>query len=120
MKKVGMPVRRFAVALIGFAFLACSTLFWGGPAHAAMSARNVIPKGLDELSVIQRAQYVYGGYNYCWFPAGWRGPGWYVCSYGPWVRGRWCGGPAGWRGWYYRGGPRPYWRGRGEWHEHGH
>ena len=119
MNKVGMPVLRCAVALVGFAFLASSMLLCGGPAHAAMSARNIIPKGSDELSLIQHAQYVYGGYSYCWFPAGWQGPGWYVCNYGPWVRGRWWGGPAGWRGWYYRGGPRPYWRGRGDWHEHG-
>src|SRR3974390_2063298 len=83
MNKVGMPVLRCAVALVGFAFLASSMLLCGGPAHAAMSARNIIPKGSDELSLIQHAQYVYGGYSYCWFPAGWQGPGWYVCNYGP-------------------------------------
>jgi hypothetical protein len=56
---------------------------------------------------IEPPQYVYGGYSYCWFPAGWRGPGWYVCDYGPWVSGYWWGGPIGWQGWTWRG-PRFY------------
>jgi hypothetical protein len=59
------------------------------------------------------SQYVYGGHSYCWFPGGWHGPGWYVCDYGPWVRGYWWGGPVGWQGWAWRGprrfaGPRIY------------
>lgn len=50
--------------------------------------------------------YVFEDDSYCWYRAGWHGPGWYVCDYGPWVSGRWWGGPAGWNGWAWRGGPR--------------
>jgi hypothetical protein len=59
-----------------------------------------------EMPVAEPTPYVYGGYSYCWFSAGWRGPGWYVCDRGPWVAGYWWGGPVGWRGWAWRGGPR--------------
>jgi hypothetical protein len=69
----------------------------------------VAPAPVEE-AVVPGPAYVYGGYNYCWFSAGWHGPGWYVCNYGPWVRGSWWGGPVGWRGWVWRGGPR-YWHG---------
>ena len=52
--------------------------------------------------------YVFEGDNYCWFDGGWRGPGWYVCDYGPWMTGSWWGGPAGWNGWAWGGGQRYY------------
>ena len=64
-----------------------------------------------------KAQWFYGGYNYCWYVNGWRGPGFYWCGYA-WRRGFGWGGPSGWRGWGggyangYRGGG---WRGGG-WH----
>lgn len=46
--------------------------------------------------------YVWGGRNYCWYPVGWRGPGWYWCGYAR-RRGVGWGGPAGWRGWRHDG-----------------
>jgi hypothetical protein len=45
--------------------------------------------------------YVYGGRNYCWYDAGWEGPGWYWCGYA-WRGGYGWGGLYGWNGW--RGG----------------
>ncbi len=96
------------LALVGLAFFVSGTLLSGGRAEAAAAIPEIILNGAGKVSLVQEAQYFYGGYNYCWFGAGWRGPGWYVCSYGPWVRGRWWGGPAGWRGWAWRGGPGPY------------
>ncbi len=56
------------------------------------------------------APYVWGGRNYCWYPGGWRGPGWYWCGYA-YRRGYGWGGGAGWHGWYYgdrRGHGRPH------------
>ncbi len=54
-------------------------------------------------SPIQDIQYfVYGGRRYCFYPDGWRGPGYYWCGYA-WRPGIGWGGPLGWRGW----GPRP-------------
>jgi hypothetical protein len=58
--------------------------------------------------VVAPPVYVYGGDDYCWFERGWNGAGWYVCDYGPWIKGAWWGGPAGWNGWVWRGGPRFY------------
>ena len=104
-------MRLCTLALIGFA-LSLVGLVPAGRAQAAVAAApNAIQKEADRLNFVEHAQYVYRGYRYCWYAAGWRGPGWYVCDYGPWVRGRWWGGPAGWRGWYWRGGRGPYWRG---------
>jgi hypothetical protein len=53
----------------------------------------------DAQNPIQEVQYYWNGYNYCWYDYGWRGPGWYVCDYGPWVTGYWWGGPLGWNNW---------------------
>lgn len=52
--------------------------------------------------------YVYGGREYCWYDAGWQGPGYYWCGYA-YRRGYGWGGPAGWRGWA-RGGPAAHGR----------
>src|SRR5215813_10284961 len=53
---------------------------------------------LGKVSVVDTVGYVYGGYRYCWYDDGWSGEGWYVCDYGPWVRGSWFG--SGLRGWH--------------------
>ncbi|MGD0142197.1 MAG: hypothetical protein ABSC92_03480 [Rhizomicrobium sp.] len=45
--------------------------------------------------------YFFGGRNYCWYDAGWQGPGYYWCGYA-WRGGYGWGGAFGWNGW--RGG----------------
>src|SRR5258708_92267 len=30
---------------------------------------------------IENVQYYFGGRQFCWYPAGWHGPGWYWCGY---------------------------------------
>ncbi|VTZ50777.1 conserved exported hypothetical protein [Methylocella tundrae] len=52
----------------------------------------------DSVLPLDEAQFVWGGRRYCWYPGGWRGPGWYWCGYA-WRRGFGWGGGAGWRGW---------------------
>ena len=64
--------------------------------------------------LLEQAQYLWAGRNYCWYPGGWHGPGWYWCGYA-WRRGYGWGGPAGWRGWYWRGGGGGRWHGGGHW-----
>ena len=64
----------------------------------------------SEPVALEKAQWFFGGQNYCWYVDGWRGPGFYWCGYA-WRRGFGWGGPYGWHGW--RGGYG--WRGRG-WH----
>ena len=55
----------------------------------------------DQIAPVEKAQYVWGGQNYCWYGAGWQGPGWYWCGYA-WRTGLGWGGAYGWHGW--RGG----------------
>jgi hypothetical protein len=78
----------------------------------AANASPLLVRGVDEpgAAVVEQAQYVYSGHNYCWYDGGWRGPGWYWCGYAG-RRGLGWGGVAGWRGWSY--GPA-FWRG-GAW-----
>jgi len=58
----------------------------------------------DSLGSVEKSQYFYGGRNYCWYPDGWHGPGFYWCGYAFRPGFGW-GGPIGWRGWHH-GGPR--------------
>jgi hypothetical protein len=62
-------------------------------------------------ATLEKAQWMWGGRNYCWYPNGWRGPGYYWCGYA-FRRGFGWGGPAGWNGWRYDRG----WRGDRGWH----
>ncbi|HEY2483261.1 MAG TPA: hypothetical protein VGI30_13855 [Caulobacteraceae bacterium] len=75
-----------------------------------------------EPAVLENTAWVWGGRNYCWYPGGWRGPGYYWCGYA-WRRGFGWGGPVGWNGWG-GGGWHRGWRGHGwghGWHgHHGH
>jgi hypothetical protein len=72
-----------------------------GPSSAAVGVPDGIRPALDQIGVIDNAQYVWGGRRYCWYDDGWRGPGWYQCGYRL-RRGFGWGGPMGWQGW--RGG----------------
>jgi hypothetical protein len=99
---------------------------------ATAQAASPLVVGVDHPgdAVIENAQYVYGGHDWCWYDRAWRGSGFYWCGYAG-RRGFGWGGPAGWRGWYgpgyWRGGvwagPRGYahrewggWRGARDWH----
>ena len=78
-------------ALAGFAGGQAAAMPVGGPG-----------KALERIGLVEKAQYSYGGQNYCWYDDGWNGPGWYLCGQYT-VRGVGWGGAAGWHGWT-RGG----------------
>lgn len=86
-----------AIALTAgvFAFKADAMPLGAGIGHAA-----------DGLSAVEQSQYSYGGRRYCWYPDGWRGPGFYWCGYNLRQGFGW-GGPVGWRGWHHGGGRGP-------------
>lgn len=86
-----------AVALLAGPMLATS-------ANAAPAAPANVGQAVDQINIVDQAQYVWGGRHYCWYPVGWKGPGWYWCGYASRVGFGW-GGPVGWRGWSYRRGP---------------
>jgi hypothetical protein len=58
-------------------------------------------------AAFEPVQYLYAGHNYCWYPNGWRGPGFYWCGYAL-RNGLGWGGGVGWHGWNSsgRGGGR--------------
>jgi hypothetical protein len=73
------------------------------PAKAAVGVGAFAPSAsLAESSPVEKAQFFWGGRRYCWYPSGWRGPGWYQCGFA-WRRGFGWGGPAGWHGWRHPG-----------------
>jgi hypothetical protein len=75
----------------------------GGAAQATPLALPSQLPAVDGGTVpIERVQFVYSGRNYCFYPDGWHGPGWYWCGYAS-RRGLGWGGVEGWRGWH-RGG----------------
>ncbi len=76
---------------------------------APFADQSAVEQSADGLAAIEKTQFIWGGRNYCWYPGGWRGPGWYWCGFA-WRRGFGWGGGPGWHGW--RGGG---WRGGG-WH----
>ncbi len=96
-----------------------AALILGVGALATSGAAQAAPMGIDplvlagqDMNLAQDAQYYAGGRQYCFYPNGWRGPGFYWCGYA-WRRGYGWGGPHGWRGWGAPGRvvPRAYDRG---------
>jgi hypothetical protein len=81
-----------AVAAAALAFGKADAMPLGGLGSAA-----------DSLGLVEKSQYFYDGRNYCWYPDGWHGPGFYWCGYA-WRSGFGWGGPIGWRGWHGGGG----------------
>ena len=73
-------------------------------AEAAI-ADSVVGSDMSKIEIlpVEKAQFFFGGRNYCWYPNGWQGPGFYWCGYA-WRTGSGWGGPEGWHGWH-GGGP---------------
>jgi hypothetical protein len=89
--------------ILATALLAAIMLIYGQAQAMPIGAAKEIRTVADGLKLTESVQYVWNGRKYCWYESGWKGPGWYVCSYGPWVSGLWWGGGYGWRGWYWHG-----------------
>jgi hypothetical protein len=69
----------------------------------AMPLNSGLGDAADRVSAIEKTQFVYLGRNYCWYPDGWHGPGFYWCGYAYRTGYGW-GGPIGWHGWRGGGG----------------
>lgn len=91
--------REFALSL---AIAASAALPFASSADAAIADGAMGARLLtDQIATIEKAQFLFGGQNYCWYDDGWQGPGWYWCGYA-WNNGVGWGGGYGWHGW--RGG----------------
>jgi hypothetical protein len=99
MRKLTLTVAALALCAGAFAITNAS----------AMPLGSGLGQTADGLGLIERSQYFYGDQEYCWYPDGWHGPGFYWCGYNMRPGYGW-GGPMGWRGW--RGGEGRRWRDR--------
>jgi hypothetical protein len=95
-------MRKFVLTLTAIVLSASALV--GAADAAPLGATSPLASAADQLNVVEKTQYVWGGRNYCWYPDGWRGPGWYWCGYRL-RRGLGWGGGLGFRGWNH-GGPR--------------
>ncbi len=93
-------MRRFAVSIVAATVsVACGPIM--GASAAPMVASSAICGAADNLNLVERAQFIWLGRNYCWYDDGWNGPGWYWCGQYT-VPGIGFGGGYGWHHW--RGG----------------
>ena len=69
----------------------------------ALAPAQALPvqPGIAAPTDVQQTQFIFGGRNYCFYPNGWNGPGFYWCGYA-WRRGFGWGGGRGWHGWDHR------------------
>jgi hypothetical protein len=83
-----------------------SILLVGLSAGPAMAAPILESNSISRVTVPEQgivlAQFIFGGYTYCWYDDAWNGPGWYWCGYAL-RRGFGWGGGAGFHGWSHRG-----------------
>ncbi len=95
-------MRRFAVTIaVTTIFIAGAPIVGASVGAAPMVAPRAIRDAADSLNMVERAQFIWLGHNYCWYDDGWNGPGWYWC--GQYLTsGIGWGGGYGWHHW--RGG----------------
>ena len=96
-------MRKFLLATGAAAALLAAPLL-PGKAEAAPLGVAGFQLAVEDMNLVEQAQFIYRGRRHCWYATGWRGAGWYRCGY-RWRRGLGWGGPAGWLGWGVPGGP---------------
>src|SRR5437870_755093 len=102
-----MDMRKLILTAAAVA-LTASSLFVSKADAMSLGASSGLRSAADSLGIVEKSQFFYGGRDYCWYPDGWHGPGFYWCGYAYRPGFGW-GGPMGWRGW--RGGEGRRWRG---------
>jgi hypothetical protein len=95
-------MRKFLFATVAVTVFAATAASMSGFAQAAVTGPSTgIHTAIDDLNVVQDAQYVYEGRRHCWYTRAWNGAGWYRCGYAS-RRGHGWGGADGWNGWNRR------------------
>src|ERR1700677_4238911 len=89
--------------IIGLALASAVALPLANTAEAAIGDGIAASQIASQWLPVEKAQFVFGGRQYCWYDDGWQGPGWYWCGYAYRTGFGW-GGGFGWHGW--RGGHR--------------
>jgi len=71
-------MHRFTVTIAAAtALVAGAPIMGAGVGAAPMVAPATIRGAVDSLNVVERAQFIWLGHNYCWYDDGWNGPGWH-------------------------------------------
>ena len=103
-------LRKLALSL---ALASCAGMPLWDVAEASIVDSPFAPANeIKRIAPVEEAFFIHGGVTYCWYPNGWRGPGFYRCGWA-WRSGLGWGGGWGWNGW--GGGWNSGWNGRG-WH----
>src|SRR6202034_1127262 len=84
--------------IIGLALASAVALPLADTAEAAIGDGIAASQIASQLLPVEKAQFVFGGRQYCWYDDGWQGPGWYWCGYAYRTGFGW-GGGYGWNGW---------------------
>jgi hypothetical protein len=106
-------MRRIALTVAGAAALLSGDSLTNHARAMIFTSPASIQAVMDSLRIAEDVQYFYGGRNYCWYPYGWNGPGWYWCGYA-YRRGFGWGGGEGFRGWRFGRGDGGRHIGRGD------
>lgn len=107
-------MRRLSISLT-IAVSLIAGVFAGTPAQAQYGV-DVLGAAAAAAAAAATGAYIWGGRQYCWYPNGWNGPGWYWCGGYYMQPGYGWGGGYGWHGW--RGGHGGH-GGHGGGHGHG-
>ena len=79
---LGLSTALAAAAAVPLATQAQAAMSYGGQGVADLQ---------HQMAPVEKAQFFWGGNNWCWYPIGWHGPGWYWCGY-DWNNGYGWGG----------------------------
>lgn len=96
-------MRNLLIGLAASASLLGALQAYGQTQMTRPAQLGVRADGVGDMPRLIPAQFAYLGRQYCWYPNGWKGPGFYWCGYAGRYGYGW-GGPAGWMGYTYRGG----------------
>ena len=61
--------------------LTASSLLVAKADATPLGAGSGVRSAADSLGIVEKSQFFYGGRDYCWYPDGWHGPGFYWCGY---------------------------------------
>jgi hypothetical protein len=111
-------MQKIRLALLAAAALVAGMASFGVAQAAPAGGPVALGTASGELNMVQDAQFIFGGHNYCFYIDGWHGPGWYWCGYRH-RRGYGWGGGEGFHGWH-RGGPAHVYHPHGAPHGHPH
>jgi hypothetical protein len=95
-------MRKLILAAVATTALAITGTMASGIAQAtAIGPSTGVRTALEDLNIIETAQFSFQGRRHCWYTRGWNGAGWYQCGYQA-RKGHGWGGAEGWNGWHRR------------------